>query len=42
MGLGYPAKEAEKAVEAVAAQVDEGQPDVGALLRAALRTLSKA
>jgi Holliday junction DNA helicase RuvA len=42
MGLGYPAKEAEKAVEAVAAQVEGDQPDVGALLRAALRTLSKA
>ena len=42
MGLGYPAKEAEKAVEAVATEADEDRPDVGALLRAALRTLSKA
>ncbi|WGL50414.1 Holliday junction branch migration protein RuvA [Nocardioides sp. BP30] len=41
MGLGYPVKDAEKAVEAVADQAD-GTPDVGALLRAALRTLSKA
>jgi Holliday junction DNA helicase RuvA len=41
MGLGYPAKDAEKAVEAVADQAD-GSPDVGALLRAALQTLSKA
>lgn len=41
MGLGYPAKEAEKAVEAVADQAN-GNPDVGALLRAALRALSKA
>jgi Holliday junction DNA helicase RuvA len=43
MGLGYPAKDAEKAVEAVAEQAEgAGAPDVGALLRAALRTLSKA
>lgn len=45
MGLGYPAKDAEKAVEAVADQAEgpgAGTPDVGALLRAALRTLSKA
>jgi Holliday junction DNA helicase RuvA len=42
MGLGYPAKDAEKAVEAVADQADGHAPDVGALLRAALRTLSKA
>ncbi|WP_017933622.1 Holliday junction branch migration protein RuvA [Nocardioides sp. Iso805N] len=41
MGLGYPAKEAEKAVDAVADQAN-GNPDVGALLRAALRALSKA
>jgi holliday junction DNA helicase RuvA len=43
MGLGYPAKDAEKAVEAVAGDADSSSaPDVGALLRAALRTLSKA
>lgn len=41
IGLGYPAKDAERAVETVAAQAGE-QPDVGALLRAALRALSKA
>jgi Holliday junction DNA helicase RuvA len=43
MGLGYAAKDAEKAVDAVADQADGSPtPDVGALLRAALRTLSKA
>lgn len=45
VGLGYSTKDAEKAVEAVADQADQaagGAPDVGALLRAALRTLSKA
>lgn len=41
VGLGWSAKESEKAVEAVAPQAGEA-PDVGALLRAALRTLSKA
>lgn len=41
VGLGWSAKEAEKAVEAVAPAAGE-VPDVGALLRAALRTLSKA
>ncbi|MEI2713366.1 MAG: Holliday junction branch migration protein RuvA [Nocardioides sp.] len=41
VGLGYPAREADKAVDQVAADVT-GTPDVGALLRAALRTLSKA
>ena len=40
-GLGWSAKEADKAVEAVAAQAGSA-PDVPALLRAALRTLSKA
>jgi len=41
VGLGWSTKEAEKAVEAVSP--DAGQhPDVPALLRAALRTLSKA
>lgn len=41
VGLGWSAKEAEKAVEAVAPEATD-TPDVGALLRAALRTLSKA
>jgi Holliday junction DNA helicase RuvA len=43
-GLGWSGKEADKAVEAVAAQApaDGTAPDVAALLRAALRTLSKA
>ncbi|WP_435771047.1 Holliday junction branch migration protein RuvA [Nocardioides sp. SYSU DS0651] len=42
VGLGYNAKDAEKAVDAVADGADGTAPDVGALLRAALRTLSKA
>lgn len=45
VGLGWSVKEADKAVEAVAATVDDGSADpsdVGALLRAALRTLSRA
>jgi len=41
VGLGWSAKEADKAVDAVADQAGQ-QPDVAALLRAALRTLSKA
>ena len=41
VGLGWTAKEADRAVEAVVPDAGE-QPDVGALLRAALRTLSKA
>ena len=41
VGLGWPVREAERAVEAVADQAGEA-PDVPALLRAALRTLSKA
>ena len=41
VGLGWSAREADKAVDAVADQAGH-QPDVGALLRAALRTLSKA
>ena len=41
VGLGWPARDAERAVESVASQA--GDPaDVAALLRAALRTLSKA
>ncbi|MGN0065635.1 MAG: Holliday junction branch migration protein RuvA [Nocardioides sp.] len=41
VGLGWSAKDADKAVDAVAPEAGES-PDVGALLRAALRTLSKA
>lgn len=41
VGLGWPARDAEKAVDAVAPEAGD-LPDVGALLRAALRTLSKA
>ncbi|HLN77105.1 MAG TPA: Holliday junction branch migration protein RuvA [Nocardioidaceae bacterium] len=43
VGLGWSAKEAEKAVEAVAPEAEEAaDPDVAALLRAALRSLSRA
>ena len=43
VGLGWSAKEADKAVDTVAAQADGmDEPDVAALLRAALRSLSKA
>jgi len=43
VGLGWSAKEADKAVEAVAAEHRPGaDPDVAGLLRAALRTLSRA
>lgn len=41
VGLGWSLKEAEKAVDLVAPEAGEN-PEVGALLRAALRTLSKA
>ena len=41
MGLGWSAKDADGAIEAVAGDAGD-QPDVGALLRAALRALSKA
>lgn len=41
IGLGWSAKEADRAVDAVAPEAGNA-PDVGALLRAALRTLSKA
>jgi Holliday junction DNA helicase RuvA len=40
MGLGWSAREADKAVEAVAPEADK-TPDIAALLRAALRTLSR-
>ena len=39
-GLGWPTKDAERAIETVADQAGD-QPDVGALLRAALQALSK-
>jgi Holliday junction DNA helicase RuvA len=39
-GLGYPAKDAERAADAVPDPA--GPPDVGALLRQALQGLSKA
>ena len=43
VGLGWSAREADKAVDAVAGDVPEDTaPDVAAMLRAALRTLSKA
>lgn len=41
VGLGWTPKDAEKAIETVADQAGD-VPDVGALLRAALRALSKA
>ena len=41
VGLGWSAKEADKAIERVADRAGEA-PDVAALLRAALRTLSRA
>ena len=41
VGLGWSGKEADRAVEAVASEADESAPDVGRLLRAALRALSK-
>lgn len=41
VGLGWSTKDAEAAVESVAPEVGD-TPDVGALLRAALRSLSKA
>lgn len=42
VGLGYNPRDAEKAVDAVADQAEGTSPDVGALLRAALSSLSKA
>ncbi|WP_137293496.1 Holliday junction branch migration protein RuvA [Nocardioides dongxiaopingii] len=41
VGLGWTTRDAEKAVDAVAPEAGD-VPDVGALLRAALRSLSKA
>ncbi|MCL2542212.1 MAG: Holliday junction branch migration protein RuvA [Nocardioidaceae bacterium] len=40
-GLGYNAKDAEKAVEAVADEAASGVPNVSALLRSALRALAR-
>jgi Holliday junction DNA helicase RuvA len=40
VGLGWSSREADQAVEAVAPGADPVRPDVGALLRAALRSLS--
>ena len=40
MGLGYGAKDAEKAVDSI--EEPAGEPNVGALLRAALQALSKS
>jgi Holliday junction DNA helicase RuvA len=42
VGLGWSAREADKAIDTVAADATTPDPDVGALLRAALRTLSRA
>jgi Holliday junction DNA helicase RuvA len=44
VGLGWSAKEADQAVDTVAPEAEgsTGDPDVAALLRAALRSLSKA
>ena len=47
VGLGWSAKEADKAIDAVEPETDDAAdaadaPDVGALLRAALRALSRA
>jgi Holliday junction DNA helicase RuvA len=41
VGLGWTAKDADKAIESVSDQAGD-RPDVAALLRAALRTLSRA
>jgi len=41
VGLGWSTREAENAVEAVAPEASNTEPDVGALMRAALRTLSR-
>ena len=41
VGLGWSAKEADKAIDAVAPE-DDRTPDVGAVLREALRALSRA
>ncbi|MGH3413502.1 MAG: Holliday junction branch migration protein RuvA [Marmoricola sp.] len=42
VGLGWSVREADKAIRAIAPEADGAPHDVGRLLRAALRTLSKA
>ncbi|WP_329397189.1 Holliday junction branch migration protein RuvA [Streptomyces melanogenes] len=43
IGLGYATREADEAVAAVAPQAEaDGEPNVGALLKAALQTLNRA
>lgn len=42
VGLGWSAKEADKAIDVVAPEDPAETPDVGALLRSALRALSRA
>lgn len=42
VGLGWSAKDADRAIDTVAGDHDTTSPDVAALLRAALRSLSKA
>ncbi|QYJ05225.1 Holliday junction branch migration protein RuvA [Nocardioides panacisoli] len=42
VGLGWPARDADRAVDAVAPVADQGESDVATLLRAALRSLSKS
>ncbi len=42
VGLGWSAKEAEDAAAAVGADVDGGSPDIGALLKQAIRLLGRA
>jgi len=41
LGLGWPARDADRAIESVAADVNGTDPDVAAMLKAALRTLAK-
>ncbi len=41
LGLGWSAREAERAVDTVASATDEVEPDVSTMLKSALRTLAK-
>ena len=41
LGLGWPARDADRALDSVAAEADGADPDVAAMLKAALRTLAK-
>ncbi|PSK96935.1 Holliday junction DNA helicase subunit RuvA [Haloactinopolyspora alba] len=41
LGLGWPARDAERAVDTVAQSADGSAPDVATMLKAALRTLAK-